>query len=112
MLLCIDTGNTNTVFSIWDGKAFLGTWRASTEYQRTADQYFVWLNTLMKAQNIHADITEVIISSAVPRVVFNLRILCDHFLISARLWSFTGHGVISILALGNSILMVSGKILS
>jgi type III pantothenate kinase len=79
MLLCIDTGNTNTVFSVWDGKAFLGTWRASTEYQRTADQYFVWLNTLMKAQNIHADITEVIISSAVPRVVFNLRILCDRY---------------------------------
>jgi type III pantothenate kinase len=79
MLLCIDTGNTNTVFSIWDGTSFLGTWRASTEYQRTADQYFVWLNTLMKAQDIHADITEVIISSAVPRVVLNLRILCDRY---------------------------------
>ncbi|MGR3660113.1 MAG: type III pantothenate kinase [Paracoccaceae bacterium] len=79
MLLCIDTGNTNTVFSIWDGTKFLGTWRASTEYQRTSDQYFVWLDTLMKAQNIHADITEVIISSAVPRVVFNLRILCDRY---------------------------------
>ncbi|NKB29472.1 MAG: type III pantothenate kinase [Rhodobacteraceae bacterium] len=79
MLLCIDTGNTNTVFSIWDGRAFIGTWRASTEHQRTGDQYFVWLNTLMKAQGLKADITEVIISSTVPRVVFNLRVLCDRY---------------------------------
>ena len=79
MLLCIDTGNTNTVFSIWDGKTFLATWRASTEHQRTADQYFVWLNTLMKANDLHVTIDAVIISSTVPRVVFNLRVLCDRY---------------------------------
>ena len=79
MLLCIDTGNTNTVFSVWDGHAFLGTWRASTEHQRTGDQYFVWLNTLMRAQKLKVDIDEVIISSTVPRVVFNLRVLCDRY---------------------------------
>ena len=80
MLLCIDTGNTNTVFSIWDGTRFLATWRASTEHQRTADQYFVWLSTLMKATNL-TDVTidEVVISSTVPRVVFNLRVLCDRY---------------------------------
>ncbi len=79
MLLCIDTGNTNTVFSIWDGEQFLSTWRTSTEWQRTADQYFVWLSTLMKAENLHVDINAVIISSTVPRVVFNLRLLCDRY---------------------------------
>lgn len=79
MLLCIDTGNTNTVFSVWDGKAFIGTWRASTEHQRTADQYFVWLDTLMKAQGVDVKIDEVIIASTVPRVVFNLRVLCDRY---------------------------------
>ncbi len=80
MLLCIDTGNTNTVFSIWDGSAFLGTWRASTEHQRTADQYFVWLSTLMAAKGVKdVEINEVVISSTVPRVVFNLRVLCDRY---------------------------------
>lgn len=80
MLLCIDTGNTNTVFSIWDGTAFLGTWRTSTEHQRTADQYFVWLSTLMKAQGLNdVVIDEVVVSSTVPRVVFNLRVLCDRY---------------------------------
>jgi len=79
MLLAIDCGNTNTVFSIWDGEAFIATWRTATEWQRTADQYYVWLSTLMKLQNIEADITDMIISSTVPRVVFNLRILADRY---------------------------------
>ncbi len=79
MLLCIDCGNTNTVFSIWDGENFLSTWRTSTEWQRTADQYFVWLSTLMKAENLQVTINTVIISSTVPRVVFNLRVLCDRY---------------------------------
>ncbi|MGJ8625434.1 MAG: type III pantothenate kinase [Sulfitobacter sp.] len=79
MLLAIDCGNTNTVFSIWDGTAFIATWRTSTEWQRTADQYYVWLSTLMKFQNVEADITDVIISSTVPRVVFNLRVFADRY---------------------------------
>lgn len=79
MLLCIDTGNTNTVFSIWDGSEYIATWRTSTEHQRTADQYYVWLSTLMNFQKIEADITEVIVSSTVPRVVFNLRVLCNRY---------------------------------
>lgn len=79
MLLAIDCGNTNTVFSIWDGQQFLGTWRTSTEWQRTADQYYVWLSTLMAARKVEVEINEVIISSTVPRVVFNLRVLADRY---------------------------------
>lgn len=79
MLLAIDCGNTNTVFAIWDGEDFIATWRTSTEWQRTADQYYVWLSTLMKFQNIEAEITDVIISSTVPRVVFNLRVFSDRY---------------------------------
>lgn len=79
MLLAIDCGNTNTVFSIWDGARFVATWRTSTEHQRTADQYYVWLSTLMEFQGIEADITDMIVSSTVPRVVFNLRVLADRY---------------------------------
>ncbi len=79
MLLAIDCGNTNTVFSIWDGETFIATWRTATEHQRTADQYYVWLSTLMEFQKIEADITDVIVSSTVPRVVFNLRVLADRY---------------------------------
>ncbi|KEO61464.1 type III pantothenate kinase [Thioclava indica] len=79
MLLCIDCGNTNTVFSIWDGNAFLSTWRMETNHKRTADEYFVWLQGLMRLHGIEAKISETIISSTVPRVVFNLRVLCNRY---------------------------------
>ncbi|MGB0498605.1 MAG: type III pantothenate kinase [Rubricella sp.] len=79
MLLAIDVGNTNTVFAIHDGERFLAEWRCSTYQQRTADQYYVWLRQLMEFTGVRADITEVVISSVVPQVVFNLRVLCDRY---------------------------------
>ncbi|MEM6728523.1 MAG: type III pantothenate kinase [Pseudomonadota bacterium] len=79
MLLCIDCGNTNTVFSLWDGTRFLATWRTATAHQRTADQYYVWLKTLMNLHQIDVQIDEVIVSSTVPRVVFNLRVFSDRY---------------------------------
>ncbi len=79
MLLAIDCGNTNTVFSIWDGSQFVCTMRTSTHHSRTADAYFTWFSTLLKHYEIEPDITDVIISSTVPRVVFNLRVFTDRF---------------------------------
>ncbi len=79
MLLAIDCGNTNTVFSIWDGSQFVCTMRTSTHHSRTADAYFTWFTTLLKHYEIEPDITDVIISSTVPRVVFNLRVFTDRF---------------------------------
>lgn len=79
MLLCIDCGNTNTVFSVWNGTRFLATWRIATQHQRTADEYFVWLSTLIEAEGLDVHVTEAIISSTVPRVVFNLRVLCNRY---------------------------------
>ncbi|NNK17060.1 MAG: type III pantothenate kinase [Sulfitobacter sp.] len=79
MLLAIDCGNTNTVFSIWDGEKFLCTFRTSTHHARTADAYFTWFSTLLNHHGIKPEITDVIISSTVPRVVFNLRVFSDQY---------------------------------
>lgn len=79
MLLAIDCGNTNTVFSIWNGTEFLCTLRTSTHHSRTADAYFTWYTTLVNHYNLDVDITDVIITSTVPRVVFNLRVFADRF---------------------------------
>ena len=79
MLLTIDCGNTNTAFAIWDGRTFVANWRCATQHQRTADEYYTWLRTLMNLNSIDVAITDVIISSTVPRVVFNLRVLCDRY---------------------------------
>ena len=85
MLLCIDCGNTNTVFSIWDGESWLCTLRTSTHHSRTADAYFTWFSTLLTHYGIKPEIDDVIISSTVPRVVFNLRVFCDRFF-NVRPW--------------------------
>ncbi len=79
MLLAIDCGNTNTVFAIWDGDKFLCTLRTSTHHARTADAYFTWFSTLIAHYGIKPEINDVIISSTVPRVVWNLRVFADRF---------------------------------
>jgi type III pantothenate kinase len=79
MLLCIDCGNTNTVFAVHDGAGFIATWRIATNHARTADEYYVWLTSLMQMTGSRVTITEAIISSTVPRVVFNLRVLCNRY---------------------------------
>ena len=56
MLLAVDCGNTNTVFSIWDGARFISNWRIATSHKRTADQYYVWLTTLLKLGSIENNI--------------------------------------------------------
>ena len=79
MLLTIDCGNTNTVFGIWDGTAFVASWRRATNHATTADEYYTWLWTSMSLRGIDVAIDECIVSSTVPRVVFNLRVLCDRY---------------------------------
>jgi len=79
MLLAIDVGNTNMVFALHDGVKVVAEWRCRTERQRTADEYFVWLQQLMRHERVEDDIRSVVISSVVPQVVFNLRVLSDRY---------------------------------
>lgn len=79
MLLAIDVGNTNCVFALHDGERELAAFRCRTEHARTADEYYVWLQQLMTLNGIVGRITDVIVSSVVPQVVFNLRVLSDKY---------------------------------
>ncbi len=79
MLLAIDVGNTNTVFALHDGTDLVQEWRCATDRQRTADEYFVWLRQLMEFSDLTTEIRSVVISSVVPQVVFNLRVLSDRY---------------------------------
>ena len=79
MLLAIDVGNTNTVFAIWNGNRFLVTWRTVTDHQRTADQYYAWLSTLMISLKISIKISRVVISASVPKAVVNLSVFCERY---------------------------------
>lgn len=81
MLLAIDAGNTNTVFALFEGETLRGLWRASTNAQRMADEYAVFLKTLMQDIGIAPNnVTAAILGSVVPDANFNLTKLCrDHF---------------------------------
>jgi type III pantothenate kinase len=79
MLLAIDVGNSNMVFALHDGREVIAEWRCRTERQRTADEYWVWLVELMRNLGITERIERVVISSVVPQVVFNLRVLSDRY---------------------------------
>lgn len=74
MLLVIDSGNTNTLFAIHDGKNWAGQWRIATDSARTADEYAVWFYQLMNMANLRVeDISDCVISTVVPQSLFNLR---------------------------------------
>ena len=80
MLLAIDVGNTNIVFAICDGETIKWRWRISTDGQRTADEYAVWLHQLMQLEGVErGHIGAAIIATVVPQTLFNLQHLCRKY---------------------------------
>ncbi|MBC7504133.1 MAG: type III pantothenate kinase [Sandarakinorhabdus sp.] len=80
MLLAIDVGNTNIVFAICEGETIKWRWRISTDGQRTADEYAVWLHQLMQLEGVErAHIDAAIIATVVPQTLFNLQHLCRKY---------------------------------
>src|SRR6202167_4846794 len=81
MLLAIEQGNTNTLFAVHDGEAWIAQWRAATDASRTADEYAVWRSQLLAmAQLSLGKLDACIISSVVPQSLFNLRNLSRRYL--------------------------------
>lgn len=80
MLLAIDSGNTNIVFALFEGEEVRGQWRSSTDTERTADEFGVWLTQLMAMEGIERrQVDACIIASVVPAVVFSLKQLCRKY---------------------------------
>ncbi len=80
MLLAIDVGNTNVVFAMIDGRTIMGRWRIATDPRRTADEYAVWLLQLLTFQGLSPDqVTQVIVSTVVPRALHNIQVLSNKY---------------------------------
>ena len=81
MLLAIDSGNTNVIFAVYDAADELrGSWRASTEARRTADEYAVWLTQLMALEKLTPkDIDAAVIANVVPATMYALKTLCRRY---------------------------------
>ena len=70
MLLTIDVGNTNMVFSLYSGEALAGSFRLTTVTGRTSDELGmdIW-NQLSRLELKPEELEAVIISSVVPPVM-------------------------------------------
>ncbi len=91
MLLAVDVGNTNVVFALFDGRTIRARWRIATDPRRTGDEYAVWLLQLMAIEGLGRDaITQMIVSTVVPRARHNLEVLGQKYFALAPL--FAGEG--------------------
>ena len=80
MLLAVDVGNTNTIFAIYNNGSIYGEWRCSTNNDRTADEYYVWLKELISIEKLNiSKINSLVICSVVPKVIFNLKLLSKKY---------------------------------
>ena len=81
MLLAIDVGNTNTVFGIHDGSAWVNQWRSATDPTKTADDHAAWLWRLADMHGVDlSKINGCVIATVVPQAVFNFRNLARRYL--------------------------------
>ena len=80
MLLAIDAGNTNVVFALFEGRKLKARWRIATDARRTGDEYAVWLTQLLAIRGVERkDVTQIIVSTVVPRALHNIEVLARNY---------------------------------
>jgi len=80
MLLVADVGNTNTKIGVFDHERLLVSWVLTSRREQTADEYGVFIETLLRARGIPAsDIHGVAISNVVPPVQQTLEWMCEKY---------------------------------
>ena len=73
MLLAIDIGNTNIVVGVMNGMELISSFRLTTQTPRTSDEFGLCISSLLELRKIHLEeITDVIISSVVPKIMYSL----------------------------------------
>ena len=80
MLLCVDIGNTNIKYAVFDGKTLKASYRVSSRHTRTADEYGATLLNLLQSSNINrSDIDGIIMSSVIPSLNYTISHMCEYF---------------------------------
>ncbi len=87
MLLVLDVGNTNTAVGVFDGRRLVVSWRLASRREQTADEYGVFIQSLLATQGIDKPrIAAVAISNVVPPVQQTLEEMCEKYF-GLRPWS-------------------------
>ena len=81
MLLAIDVGNTNIVFGLTTETELLGSFRLTTDRERTADEVGLSVCEYFRSFGFSVDdVDDIIISSVVPDVMFALKGAMEKYL--------------------------------
>jgi type III pantothenate kinase len=80
VLLAVEVGNTNTKIGVFEGARLLVSWRLTSRREQTADEYGVFIETLLRTRGIGPqDIRGVAISNVVPPVEAMLRSMSEKY---------------------------------
>ena len=71
MLLCIDIGNTNTVFAVFDDDKLVHSWRIKTDGRSTADELGLMVRGLLASDGVQ--VSGISACSTVPAALRSLR---------------------------------------
>ncbi len=81
MIICIDVGNTNIKYAVFDGDELKLSFRVATEHKKTSDEYGGQLLSTLSNYGISAkDIKGGIISSVVPPLDYTIEKMCAVYL--------------------------------
>lgn len=81
MIICLDVGNTNIKFAVYDGDNFIMSFRVATEHKKTSDEYGGQLLSILRNNGVNpAYINGGIISSVVPQLDYTLERMCLTYL--------------------------------
>lgn len=80
MLLVVEVGNTNTKVGVFDGDRLLVSWRLTTRREQTADEYGLFIETLLRTRGLTPpDVRGIAISNVVPTVEQALRAMAEKY---------------------------------
>ena len=81
MIICIDIGNTNIKYAIYDKDELKFSFRVATDFKKTSDEYGAQLTGMLTAQGVKAGvITGGIVSSVVPTLDYTIDKMCSLYL--------------------------------
>ena len=81
MIFCIDIGNSNIKYAIFDGKEIKASFRVTSQRNATSDEYGVIVRDLLKSADIPREkIDGVIMSSVIPSLNYTMEHMCRDYL--------------------------------
>ena len=81
MIICMDVGNTNIKYAVFNNDKLALSFRVATEHKKTSDEYGGQLISILGNNNIKiGDIEGGIISSVVPQLDYTLERMCLTYL--------------------------------